>query len=71
MAKLFLHWEIARDILCRGKFFNSKILWPVYTFDKFFRTGSTIAVKSDQLGGNADTFMSIFSADPFGFAVAI
>ena len=25
--------------------------------------GSTIAVKSGQLGGNGDSFMSIFSAD--------
>ena len=30
-----------------------------------------MAVKSVQLGGNADTFISIFSADTLGFAVAI
>ena len=30
-----------------------------------------MAVKSVQLGDNADTFMSIFSADTLGFAVAI
>ena len=30
-----------------------------------------MAVKSVQLGGNADNFMSIFSADTLGFAVAI
>ena len=35
------------------------------------RIGSTIAAKSGQVGGNADTFMSIFSADPLGFAVAV
>ena len=29
--------------------------------------GSTITVKSGQLGGNADTFMSIFSADTLDF----
>ena len=35
-----------------------------YLFDKFcYRIGSTIAVKSGELGGNADTFMPIFSAD--------
>ena len=30
-----------------------------------------MAVKSAQLGPNADTFMPIFSADTLGFAVAI
>ena len=34
-----------------------------------YRTGSTMAVKSCQLGGNADTFMPIFSADTLGFLV--
>ena len=33
------------------------------------RIGSTIAVKSGQLGGNADTFMPIFSADTLDFLV--
>ena len=42
-----------------------------YLFDKFViaRIGSTIAVKSSQLGGNADTFMPIFSADTLDFLV--
>ena len=31
--------------------------------------GSTIAVKSGQLGCNADTFMLIFSADTLDFLV--
>ena len=35
----------------------------------FYRIGSTIAVKSGQLGGNADTFMPIFSADTLDFLV--
>ena len=30
-----------------------------------------MAVKSGQLGGNADTFMPIFSADTLEFAVAV
>ena len=30
-----------------------------------------MTVKSDQLGGKADTFMPIFSADTLDFAVAI
>ena len=34
-----------------------------------YRTDSTIAVKSGQLGGNADTFMSIFSADTLDFLI--
>ena len=35
-----------------------------YLFDKFvYRTGSTISVKSSQLGGNGDTFMPIFATD--------
>ena len=34
-----------------------------YLFDKFVRIGSTMVVKSGQLGGgNADTSMPIFSA---------
>ena len=41
-----------------------------YLFDKFFyRTDSTIAVKRGQLGGNAGTFMPIFSADTIDFLV--
>ena len=41
-------------------------------FDKFYyRIKSTIAVKSVSLGGNTDTFMSIFFADVLGFAIAI
>ena len=40
-----------------------------YTFAKYI--GSTLAVKSGQLGDNANTFIRIFSADTFGFAVAI
>ena len=35
------------------------------------RTGSTLLVKSCQLGGNPDTFMSLFSADTLEFAVSI
>ena len=35
-----------------------------YLFDKFvIELVRTVAVKSDQLGGNANTFMTIFSAD--------
>ena len=34
-----------------------------------YRIGSTIAIKSGQLGGNADTFMPIYSADPLDFSV--
>ena len=34
-----------------------------------YRIGSTIAVKSGQLGGNADTFVPIFSADTLDFLV--
>ena len=30
-----------------------------------------MAVRSDQLGGNAGTFMAIFSEDAIGFAVVI
>ena len=33
--------------------------------------GITIVVDSGQLGGNADIFMFIFSADTLGLAVAI
>ena len=41
-----------------------------YLLDKICdRIGSTIAVKSGQLGGNADTFMPIFSADTLDFLV--
>ena len=40
-----------------------------YLFDKFDRIGSTVAIKSGQLGGNADTFMPIFSADTLDFLV--
>ena len=40
-----------------------------YTFDKFVI--GLVAVKIGQLGGNSDTFMSIFSGDTFGFVVAI
>ena len=36
-----------------------------------YRIGSTVAVKSGQLGGKADIFMPMFSADTLGFAVAI
>ena len=38
-----------------------------YLFDKFVI--EFVAVKSAQLGGNADTFMSIFSADTLDFLV--
>ena len=34
-----------------------------------YRIGSTIAIKSGQLGGNADTFMPIYSADTLDFSV--
>ena len=34
-----------------------------------YRTGNTIAVKSGELGGNADTFMPIFSVDTLYFLV--
>ena len=34
-----------------------------------YRIGSIIAAKSGQLGGNADTFMSVFSADTLVFLV--
>ena len=35
-----------------------------YLFDKFvIELVRTVTVKSDQLGGNANTFMTIFSAD--------
>ena len=37
----------------------------------WYRTGSTIAVESGQLGSYADTFMPIFSADVLSFSVAI
>ena len=42
-----------------------------YLFDKFViaRIGSTIAVKHDQLGDNADTFMPIFCANTIDFLV--
>ena len=43
----------------------------IYTFAICYRIGSTIAEKSGQLGGNTDTFMSVFSADALGFSVAI
>ena len=43
-----------------------------YTFTKFFISlGRNIAVKSGLLGGTADIFMSIFSADTPGFALAM
>ena len=32
---------------------------------------TTLAIKRDQVGGNADSFMPIFSADTLGFAVVI
>ena len=32
---------------------------------------SSLAAKRDQVGGNADSFMPIFSADTLGFAVLI
>ena len=35
----------------------------------FYRIGSIIAVKNSRLGGNADIFMAIFSADGIGFAI--
>ena len=35
------------------------------------RIGKTMVVKNGQLGGNVDTFISIFSAVTLGFAVAI
>ena len=38
------------------------------SFDKFV-IGSTTPVKSGQLGGNADTFMLIFSADTLDFLI--
>ena len=38
-------------------------------FGKCNRIGSTVAVKSGQLGGHADTFMPIFSADTLDFLV--
>ena len=38
---------------------------------KNYRIGRTMAVKSGQLGGNVDTFISIFSADTLGFAVSV
>ena len=31
----------------------------------------TLVVRRDQVGGNADTFIPIFSADTLGFTVAI
>ena len=34
-----------------------------------YKISSTITVKSGQLGGNADTFMPIFSADTLDFLV--
>ena len=41
-----------------------------YLFDKMcYKISSTITVKSGQLGGNADTFMPIFSADTLDFLV--
>ena len=43
----------------------------IYTFGICYRRGSTIAVKSRQLGGNTDAFIPIFSADVLAFAVAI
>ena len=38
-------------------------MWRIASYLlNFYRISSTIAVKSGQLGGNADTFMPIFSA---------
>ena len=36
-----------------------------------YKFGSTIALRSGQLGGNADICMSTFHADTLGFVVAI
>ena len=42
-----------------------------YLFNEFcYRIGSTIAVKSGELGGNTDTFMPIFSVDTLDFLIA-
>ena len=45
-------------------------MWRIasYLFN-FYRIGSTKAIKSDQLGGNADTFILIFPADTLDFLV--
>ena len=40
-------------------------MWTIATY----KTCSTKSVKSGQLGGNDDTFMSIFSADTIDFLV--
>lgn len=42
-----------------------------YLINLFYRTGSTRAVQSGQLGGNEDTFMPIFSVDALSFAEPI
>ena len=42
--------------------------WKIATYYSY-RIGSTIAVKSGQQGGNADTFMPIFSTDALDFLV--
>ena len=36
-----------------------------------YKIGSTIVVKTGQLGGNAATFIRIVSVDALGFAVAM
>ena len=42
-----------------------------YTFAKFVTELIALAVWSDQLGGNADTFMAISFSDTLGFSVKV
>ena len=52
------------------KWEQNKLWADSYWFDKCYRNASTRAVKSGQLGGNADTFIKpIFSADNLVFLV--
>ena len=45
-------------------------MWRIATYlINCCRVGGTIAVKSGQLGGNADTSVPIFSADTLDFLV--
>ena len=53
---------------------HTSTMWRIasYWFDKCYRNAGTRAVKSGQLGGNADTFIKpIFSADNLDFLVTI
>ena len=53
-------WDDTPLKLCQKKLLIEQIC---------YKTGSIVAVKIGQLGGNADTFMPIFFADTLGFLV--